>query len=79
MNVEFTAEEVQTMVNYVLDQVGGVDGLDRKDRATLRRWRGDELRLGSPTMRVLTEKVNAELKRIHEAAHVSAISKPDWL
>jgi len=79
MKVEFTAEEVQAMVNYVLDQIGGIEELDRKDRATLRRWRGDELRLGSPTMQVLTEKVNAELKRIHEAAHVSAITKPDWL
>ncbi|MGE0134875.1 MAG: hypothetical protein AB7L91_13835 [Dehalococcoidia bacterium] len=79
MKVEFTAEEVQAMVDYVLDQIGAIEGMDRKDRATLRRWRGDEIRPGSPTMAVLTEKVNAELQRIHEAAHVSAITKPDWL
>ncbi|HRC61847.1 MAG: hypothetical protein K1X87_00815 [Dehalococcoidia bacterium] len=79
MKVEFTAEEVQAMVNYVLDQLGAIEELDRKDRATLRRWRGDDLRLGSPTMQLLTDRVNAELQRIHEAAHVSAITKPDWL
>lgn len=79
MKVEFTPEEVQAMVNYVLDELGAIEELDRKDRATLRRWRGDEIRPGSPTMQVLTEKVNAELQRIHESAHVSAITKPDWL
>lgn len=79
MKVEFTAEEVQAMANYVLDQIGALKGLDRKDRATLRRWRGDEVRAGSPTMQLLAERVNAELQRIHESAHVSAITKPDWL
>jgi len=79
MKVEFTVEEVQAMANFVLDQIAGLDGLDKKDRAALKRWRGDDMRPSSPNMKLLAEKVNAELQRIHEAAHVSAIKKPDWL
>lgn len=79
MKVEFTPEEVQAMAYYVLDQLDGIKGLSRADKAALKRWRDDEWRAGSPAMKVLTEKVNTELQRIHDAAHVSAIKKPDWL
>jgi hypothetical protein len=79
MKVEFTPEEVQAMAFYVLDQLEGLEGFTRADKAALKRWRDDALRAGSPPMKVLTDKVNAELQRIDEGAHVSAIKKPDWL
>ena len=79
MKVEFTPEEVQAMAYYVLDQIRDLDGLTRADKAALKRWRDDEWRAGSPAMKLLTEKVNVELQRIHDSAHVSAIKKPDWL
>ena len=79
MNVEFSVEEVQAMALYVVEQVGGLDGFSKADRAALKRWQNDALRVGSPSMKVLADKVNAELQRIHESAHVSPIQKPDWL
>lgn len=79
MKVEFTVEEVQAMAFYVLDQIGDLEGFTRADKTALKRWRSEELRAGSPSMKLLAEKVNAELQRIHESAHVSAIKKPDWL
>jgi hypothetical protein len=79
MKVEFTVEEVQAMVFHVLDQIGDLDGFTRGDKTALKRWRSEELRAGSPDMQLLAEKVNADLQRIHDSAHVSAIQKPDWL
>ncbi len=79
MKVEFTSEEVQAMAFYVLDQIDEIKGFSRADKAALKRWRDDRLRAGSPDMKQLTEKVNAELQRIDDGAHVSAIQKPDWL
>jgi hypothetical protein len=79
MKVEFTVEEVQAMVFHVLDQIGDLDGFTRADKTALKRWRSEALRAGSPDMQLLAEKVNADLQRIHDSAHVSAIQKPDWL
>ncbi len=79
MKVEFSVEEVQSMAYYVLDQLHDLDGFTRSDKAALKRWRNDALRAGSPSMRLLSDKVNTELQGIHESAHVSAIKKPDWM
>ena len=35
--------------------------------------------LGAPAMALLTEKVNTELRRVHERHEVSPIVKPDWV
>lgn len=79
MKVEFTSEEVQAMALYVLDQVDTIKGFSRADKAALKRWRSEQLRLGTASMQTLTEKVNSDIARIDESAHVSAIQKPDWL
>jgi hypothetical protein len=79
MKVEFTVEEVQAMVFHVLDEIGDLDGFTRADKTALKRWRSEQLRAGAPTMQLLAEKVNADLQRIHDSAHVSEIQKPDWL
>jgi hypothetical protein len=79
MKVEFTVEEVQAMAFYVLDQIDDLKGFSRADKTALKRWRSEQLRAGSPSMQLLAEKVNADLQRVHDSAHVSAIQKPDWL
>lgn len=78
MKVEFTAEEVWQMMDSVVAELVELN-LGKKDRATLHRWRSDDLALGAPAMTLLTEKVNAELQRVHERTEVSPIRKPDWI
>lgn len=77
MKVEFTVEEAWEMMNSVVDQLAALD-LPDADTAALRRWRSREMTPTSPQMRLLTEKINAELARAHQRAEVSAIQKPDW-
>lgn len=78
MKVEFSAEEVWTMMDSVVDQLVALD-IDKKDRAAIRRWRSGEMSLGSPVMKLLAEKVNAELQRAVGRNEASPIKKPDWL
>lgn len=77
MKVEFSVEEVQNMFDTIVDQLVDLD-MDKTDRATLRRWRTERMKAGSPMMQLLAEKVNAELQRTHDRSEVSAIKKPDW-
>ena len=78
MRVEFSVEEVWQMMDSVVDELVGLD-IDRGERATLRRWRSDEMTPGSPAMKLLRDKVNEALARVHESSEVSAIKKPDWV
>ncbi|MEX1022368.1 MAG: hypothetical protein WD058_04385 [Dehalococcoidia bacterium] len=77
MRVEFTVEECHRLFEAVVDELVGIE-MDRKDRATLRRWRSDDMTPGSPLMRRLAEKINAEVQQSHERSEVSPIKKPDW-
>ena len=76
MKVEFTAEEINAMLDAVVDQIVDLK-LDRADKAAIRRWRTDT-GPGTAAMQLLTEKVNAELQREFNRSEVSAIKKPDW-
>ncbi len=78
MKVEFDVEEVWAMMNSVLDQLVELD-MGTKDRATLRRWRSDEMTPGSPATRLLAEKMNTEIQGAHDRSELSPIKKPDWL
>lgn len=77
MKVEFTIDEVSTMMDSVVDQLAELS-LSKPDRAKLRRWRADEMGGGSALMQLLTQKVNEELQRTHTRSEVSDIRKPDW-
>ncbi len=77
MKVEFTIDEVATMMDAVIDEIVELD-LNKSDRAKLRRWRADEMGGGSALMQLLAQKVNEELERTHTRSEVSDIRKPDW-
>ncbi len=77
MKVEFSMDEIQQMFDCVVDEIVGL-GLDKHDRAAIRRWRSETMTAASPAMQLLAEKVNAELQRTHDRSEVSAIKKPDW-
>lgn len=78
MRVEFNADECHQMFDAVMDQLVALD-IDKKDRATLRRWRTEEMGPGDPLMRKLAEKLNAEIQQSHDRSEVSPIKKPDWV
>ena len=79
MKVEFTAEEVHGMSESILAALVDLPALSKADRAALRRWRSEQMSAGSPAMRLLAEKVNAELTAIHSSNEPSVIQKPDWV
>ncbi|MDA0352248.1 MAG: hypothetical protein O3A10_08560 [Chloroflexi bacterium] len=76
MKVEFTAEEVNAMLDAIVDEIVELS-LDRSDKAAIRRWRTDTAP-GTAAMALLTEKLNTELQREFGRSEVSAIKKPDW-
>jgi hypothetical protein len=78
MKVEFEIEEGRELFLFLCDRILAEAGLDEKDRATLRKWRGDEMRPGSPAMRDLHARVNADLARAMATKKRSAAAKPDW-
>ena len=77
MKVEFAVDEVMTMASAVID--GLLESqFGRKDGAAIRRWRNEHLTASSDEMRLLAEKVNAEVQRTHDHSLKSGIQKPDW-
>lgn len=78
MKVEFSIDECHRMYEAVMDQLLALD-LDKHDKATLRRWRSEEMSPGSATMQVLAEKMNTDIQQSHDRSEVSPIKKPDWV
>ena len=78
MKVEFTPEEIHTMLEAVLEDVAGLK-MEKHDRASVRRWLAEDMTLGSVAVQRLTDKLNEELQQSHARSEVSAIKKPDWL
>jgi hypothetical protein len=77
MKVDFTVDEVWQMMDNVVEQLTELK-LSKKDLASLRRWRSDDMSPRDPLMRLLSEKVNSELGRVAERNEVSPLKKPDW-
>lgn len=78
MKVEFSIEECHRLFEAVIDDLVSVD-MSKTDRATLRRWRSEQMTPGSPLMQRLAQKMNAEIQQSHDRSEVSAIKKPDWV
>jgi hypothetical protein len=78
MKIEFEIEESRELFLFLCDRILADAALPEKDRAALRKWRGDAMRAGSPGMRDLHEKINADLARALETKKRSAARKPDW-
>jgi len=78
MKVQFSDEECHRMFEAVIDQLVALD-LSKADRATLRRWRSDDMTPGSPLMQRLALRLNEEIQISHNRTEVSPIKKPDWV
>ena len=61
MKVEFDTEEAWNMMNHVINQLIETSELSDSDRAKIRRWKSDEMRVTSQEMKVLSAKINDDL------------------
>ena len=66
------------MFTAIVEELAGLP-FDKHDRATLRRWRAEDMTPGSPLMQRLSERINEELQRSHDRSEVSPLKKPDWV
>ena len=78
MKVELDNEEAWNLASHIISQLIEEANLEDVDRARIRRWKSDELRATSQEMRVLTEKINADLATTLERKTKSQLRKPDW-
>ena len=72
MKVEFENDEAWNLMSHVVAKLLEETPLEDSDRARIRRWKSDE-------MRVLTEKINDDLKKMMERKTKSQLRKPDWV
>jgi hypothetical protein len=78
MKVEFDTEEAWSLMSHVINQLVESPELSDSDRARIRRWKSDEMRVTSQEMKVLTAKINDDLAKTWERKSRSSIVKPDW-
>ena len=52
--------------------------LEDADRAKIRRWKSDEMRVTTQEMRILGQKINEALALNRERNSHSQLRKPDW-
>ncbi len=78
MKVEFETEEAWDLMSHVIGRMLEECELSDSDRARIRRWKSDEMRVTSQEMKVLGEKINTDLEQTFARKSRSQIRKPDW-
>ena len=78
MKLELEFEETQELLSLLVDRICQESELPDEERAALKRWRSQDMRGTSDSMRELTEKVNADLVRLLQSKQKSSVRKHDW-
>ena len=78
MKVEFDTEEAWDLMNHLVGRLVEEVDLPDADKAKVRRWKSDEMRVTSQEMKVLSQKMNDDLAKAWERKSRSQIRKPDW-
>jgi len=79
MKLELGVDEARELLWVVAQRVAREAGLSDADRAKVRRWFSEEMRLGSAAMHALTDELNADLERVLRAKERSPLQKHDWV
>ena len=79
MKVELDAEESWNLMSHVVTRLLDETSLSDADRARIRRWKSDEMRVTGQEMRVLVEKINEDLRKMQDRKSKSQLRKPDWV
>ena len=78
MKVEFGTDEAWELMSLVVARVADEASLQDGDRAKVRRWRSESMQPSGEGMRLLTQKLNADLTETLARKKRSHIRKPDW-
>jgi hypothetical protein len=78
MKVELDNDEAWNLLSHVVGRLVDETTLADTDRARIRRWKSDEMRVTSQEMLVVTQKLNADLAQALERKTRSQLRKPDW-
>jgi len=79
MKVEFDNDEAWNLLSHVVSRLVEEVPLSDADKARIRRWKSDEMRVTSQEMRVVTQKMNEDLQKMLERKTKSQLRKPDWI
>jgi len=79
MKVELDNDEAWNLLSHVVTRLIDEVELSDSDRARIRRWKSDEMRVTSQEMRVVTQKINEDLALSLERKTKSQLRKPDWI
>ena len=79
MKVEIDNDEAWNLMSHVVVRLLDETQLSDSDRARIRRWKSDEVRVTSQEMRVLTQKINDDIAKTLERKTKSQLRKPDWM
>ncbi len=78
MKLELEQEESVELLSLIVDRITQETKLTTRDRATVKRWRSEQMKAGSDAMKELTDKINADLERAIRTKAKSAVQKADW-
>ncbi len=79
MKVQIDTEEAWNLMSHIVARLLEETGLSDSDRARIRRWKTEEMKVTSQEMRVLAEKINEDLLKSLERKTKSQLRKPDWV
>ena len=78
MKVEFDTEEAWNLMSHVIGRLLDETPLSDSDRARVRRWKSEEMKVTGQEMRVLAQKLNEDLQKNMGRKTRSQLRKPDW-
>ena len=79
MKVEFDTDEVWALMSCLVSRLLEETQLSDGDRARVRRWRSEDMKAAGESMKLLAQKINADLARVLQTKQRSQIRKPDWV
>jgi hypothetical protein len=79
VKVEIDNDEAWNLFSHIVNRLVEETNLPDSDRARIRRWKSDEMKVTTQEMRVLTEKINNDLQKVIERKTKSQLRKPDWI
>ena len=78
VKVTLDIDESWALMSFVVNRVLDETTLDKSDKASIRRWKSRDMKLGSDEMKALHEKLNADIARLWDMRRKSEIRRPDW-
>jgi len=79
MKVEFDTDEAWNLMSHVIVRLLDETQLSDSDRARIRRWKSDEMKVTTQETRILGSKINEDLQKVYERKAKSQLRKPDWI